>query len=65
MNVGDANQFIYGVAYHYNKNVKFIASGKTVNAKDTSTFTDSEGTTKVIGDMLDKRSWMLTTEVEW
>jgi len=66
-NVGDATQFIYGVAYDYNKNVKFIASGKTVNAKDdtaiTGGYAGATATTK--GDMLDKQSWMLTTEVKW
>lgn len=65
-NVGDANQFIYGVAYHYNKNVKFIASGKTVDAKD-ETIAKINGVNQSykVGDQLDKQSWMLTTEVEW
>lgn len=67
-NVGDATQFIYGVAYHYNKNVKFIASGKTVNAKDetaVSTGYYAGSTPTTVGNILDKQSWMLTTEVEW
>lgn len=65
-NVGDASQFIYGVSYHYNKNVKFIASGKTVNAKD-ETIAKINGVNQSygVGDQLDKQSWMLTTEVEW
>jgi hypothetical protein len=66
-NVGDANQWIYGVAYHYNKNVKFIASGKRVDSKDTSSATGgyTGATPTTVGNMLDKQSWMLTTEVEW
>ncbi|MCX6060722.1 MAG: hypothetical protein NT103_00500 [Campylobacterales bacterium] len=70
-NTGDATQIIYGVSYEYNKNVKFIASGKTVNAKQTTlatnTQTDAAGITSgvTVGDLLDKQSWMLTTEVNW
>jgi len=66
-NVGDADQFIYGIAYHYNKNVKFIASGKTVDAKDETAVTGgyTGATATTVGNMLDKQSWMLTTEVEW
>ncbi|MDD5210832.1 MAG: hypothetical protein PHV62_00315 [Sulfuricurvum sp.] len=65
-NVGDADQFIYGVAYDYNKNVKFIASGKTVNSKDTTVVPANsfEGATTA-GNQNDKQSWMLTTEVNW
>ncbi|MDD5053276.1 MAG: hypothetical protein PHO27_11135 [Sulfuricurvum sp.] len=65
-NVGDATQMIYGIAYDYNKNVKFIASGKTVNSKDTTPVaaTAFEGATTV-GSQGDKQSWMLTTEVNW
>ncbi len=65
--VGDATQLIYGVEYHYNKNVKFIASGKTVNAKDKTAVTGgyTGATATTVGNMLDKKSWMLTTEVEW
>lgn len=65
-NKGDATQIIYGVAYEYNKNVKFIASGKTVNAKDTKTVTANtfEGATTT-GTLADKQTWMLTTEVNW
>jgi hypothetical protein len=64
--VGDANQWIYGVAYDYSKNVRFIASGKTVNAKDTTAVVANvyqDATT--VGNLLDKQSWMLTTEVKW
>jgi predicted porin len=65
-NVNDGTQVIYGVAYDYNKNVKFIASGKTVNSKQSdlagATSTDAGAT---VGDMIDKQSWMLTTEVNW
>lgn len=71
-NVGDADQWIYGVAYHYNKNVKFIASGKTVNAKDKTQANLHNAAANgdvaqgyTVGDQLDKQSWMLTTEVEW
>jgi len=65
-NTGDTTQMIYGVAYEYNKNVKFIASGKTVNAKDTkavgaTAYADATTT----GTLADKQSWMLTTEVKW
>ncbi|MGZ8546787.1 MAG: hypothetical protein ACXWVU_05265 [Sulfuricurvum sp.] len=62
----DGSQIIYGVAYDYNKNIKFIASGKTVNAKQSSSAgalsTDAGAT---VGDMIDKQSYMLTTEVNW
>ncbi|MDD2949657.1 MAG: hypothetical protein PHU29_02605 [Sulfuricurvum sp.] len=64
-NVGDATQIIYGIAYDYNKNVKCIASGKTVDSKDETTFTRADSTTATLGDVLDKQSWMLTTEVSW
>jgi hypothetical protein len=66
-NVGDATQFIYGVSYQYNKNVNFIASGKTVNAKDETAVTGgyTGATATTVGNMLDKQSWMLTTEVKW
>ena len=66
-NVGDATQIIYGVAYDYNKNVKFIASGKRVDSKDTSPVTGgyTGATATTVGDMLDKNSYMLTTEVSW
>ncbi|MDD4883998.1 hypothetical protein [Sulfuricurvum sp.] len=63
--VGDADQFIYGIAYAYNKNVNFILSGKTVDAKDKSAFTRVDATTTTLGDALDKQSYMLTTEVKW
>ena len=63
---GDASQWIYGVAYDYNKNVRFIASGKTVNAKESTVVAANvyqDATT--VGNLLDKQSWMLTTEVKW
>jgi hypothetical protein len=65
-NVGDASQWIYGVAYDYSKNVRFIASGKTVDAKDNTVVAANmyQGATTV-GNLLDKQSWMLTTEVKW
>lgn len=65
--VGDANQFIYGLAYEYGKNIKFIASGKTVDAKETTAATGgyTGATATTVGNMLDKQSWMVTTEVEW
>jgi hypothetical protein len=52
-NTGDAKQMIYGVAYDYNKNVRLIASGKTVDSKQDNS------------DSSDKQTWMLTTEVNW
>jgi len=69
-NVGDMDMYIYGVAYAYNKNVKFIASGKTINSSDKTVAVNPQtavaSTTGVtIGDQLDKQSWMLTTEVNW
>jgi hypothetical protein len=65
-NYGDADQFIYGAAYTYNKNVKFIASGKTVNSKDTTvTPANSLDGASTDGKLNDKQSWMLTTEIEW
>jgi len=65
-NVNDGTQIIYGVAYDYNKNVKFIASGKTVNSKQSNAagaLSTTAGAT--VGDMIDKQSWMMTTEVNW
>ena len=65
-NVGDASQLIYGVAYNYNKNIKFIASGKTVDSKDETTAqVNSVKQSYKVGNQLDKQSWMLTTEVKW
>jgi hypothetical protein len=65
-NVNDGTQIIYGVAYEYNKNVKFIASGKTVNSKQSDKASAlSLDTGATVGDMIDKQSWMLTTEVNW
>ena len=65
-NVNDGTQIIYGVAYDYNKNVKFIASGKTVNSKQSNAAGAlSLDTGATVGDMIDKQSWMLTTEVNW
>jgi hypothetical protein len=65
-NKGDASQWIYGVAYDYNKNVKFIASGKTVNAKDTTTVAaNAYESATTTGTLADKQTWMLTTEVKW
>ncbi len=70
-NVGDGSQWIYGVAYEYNKNVKFIASGKTVKSKDitvaTAAQTDAAGLASGVtaGDLINKQSWMMTTEVNW
>jgi predicted porin len=66
-NLGDYTQLIYGVAYQYNKNVKFIASGKTVDAKEKTAAAAGTSTDPLAtkGDLLDKQSWMLTTEVTW
>jgi hypothetical protein len=66
-NKNDGSQVIYGVSYAYNKNVNFIASGKTVHSDQSdrapSTITTSGIST--VGDMIDKQSYMLTTEVSW
>jgi hypothetical protein len=59
-NTNDGTQIIYGVAYDYNKNVKFIASGKTVDSKQSNVVSSV-----TVGDMIDKQTWMLTTEVNW
>lgn len=58
---GDADQYIYGVAYDYSKNVTFIANGKTVKNKNSNI---AYGTTQV-GDEANKQSYMLTAEVKW
>lgn len=50
----DAKQIIYGVAYKYNKNVTFIASGKQIRDKYNKTTVGAE-----------KDVYMLTTEVKW
>jgi hypothetical protein len=60
-NAGDADQYIYGVAYDYSKNVTFIANAKTVKNKNDNIAFD---TTKV-GDQANKQSYMLTAEVKW
>ena len=63
MKVGDATQWIYGVAYKYSKNVTLLATGKTVDAKDETRFNNTTG--QKVGDRADKQTWMLTTEVKW
>ncbi len=62
LNVGDATQWIAGVAYKYSKNINFIASYKQVDAKDN---TAVSGQTYKVGDQLDKKTFMVTTEVKW
>ncbi len=65
-NTNDGTQIIYGVAYDYNKNVKFIASGKTVDSKQSNAAGALSTTANAtVGDMIDKQSYMLTTEVNW
>lgn len=55
----DMTQTIYGVAYEYNKNVKFIANGKHISdPKQTSA-------AATIDSAINKNVYMLTTEVEW
>ncbi len=63
LNAGDANQWIAGVAYNYSKNITFIASYKNVDSKDETRFNNTTG--QSIGDRLDKKSYMMTTEVKW
>ncbi len=58
---GDADQYIYGVAYDYSKNVTFIASGKTVDNKNSN----AAYANKTVGDQADKQTYMLTAEVKW
>ena len=48
----DAKQIIYGLAYKYNKNITFIATGKHIDEK-------------IGGDINDKKVYMLTSEVKW
>jgi len=62
LNVGDATQWIAGVSYKYSKNINFIASYKEVDAKDNSPV---NGQTYKVGDRLDKKTFMVTTEVKW
>jgi hypothetical protein len=59
-NAGDATQYILGVAYAYSKNVNLIANYKKVDSKDN---TASGAST--IGNILDKKAYMLTAEVKW
>jgi hypothetical protein len=59
--VGDASQYIYGVAYNYGKNVTFIANGKTVK-NDNSVVAYGSNT---VGDQASKQAYMLTAEVKW
>jgi hypothetical protein len=51
--VQDSKQFIYGVAYKHNKNVTFIASGKSI----------SDNVVAQAG--AEKDVYMLTTEIKW
>lgn len=62
LDVNDATQWIAGVAYKYSKNINFIASYKQVDSKDN---TAVAGKTYKVGDQLDKKTFMLTTEVKW
>jgi predicted porin len=57
---GDATQWITGIAHKYSKNINFIASYKQVDAKES---TAAQSAT--IGDQLDKKTYMFTTEVTW
>jgi hypothetical protein len=59
-NAGDATQYIIGAAYAYSKNVNLIANYKKVDSKDST----ASGTS-TMGDILDKKSIMLTAEVKW
>jgi predicted porin len=67
--VGDASMGIYGVAYDMNKNVRFIANGKTVKSKDSTIVAAATGLSATSGiaasNLFDKQSWMLTAEVNW
>ena len=55
----DMTQTIYGVAYEYNKNVKFIANGKHISdPKEAAAASE-------ISKAINKNVYMLTTEVEW
>jgi hypothetical protein len=60
---------IYGVAYDMNKNVRFIANGKTVKSKDSTIVAAATGLSATSGiaasNLFDKQSWMLTAEINW
>jgi hypothetical protein len=62
---GDASQYIYGVAYTVNKNLKVIANGKTVDTKNTNVVPLASGATTPAGNLADKQSYMVTGEVKW
>ena len=62
---GDASQYIYGIAYTVNKNLKVIANGKTVNTKNTNAVSLASGETTPAGNLADKQSYMLSGEVKW
>ena len=55
----DMKQTIYGVAYKYNKNVTFIASGKHIT--DNTEVSDPA----TIDKAKEKDVYMMTTEVKW
>lgn len=55
----DMKQLLLGVAYKYNKNVSFIASGKQIT-DDAKTWT-----ALTLADAKEKDVYMLTTEVKW
>jgi hypothetical protein len=65
--VGNATQAIYGVAYDYNKYVKFIASAKTVWVPNSQAAYGYNATTSnaSVGQILSTQNWMLTTQVQW
>jgi hypothetical protein len=62
---GDAVQWIAGVAYKYSKNINFIASYKQVDAKESTASAPGLSAASTVGDQLDKKSIMFTTEVKW
>ena len=61
---GDANQWIGAVAYKYSKNINFIASYKQVEAKESTAATPGLSVAKTVGDQLDKKTMMFTTEAK-
>jgi hypothetical protein len=57
-------QILLGVAYKYNKNVSFIASGKHIT--DSAKAWDiTNASYDELGEQKEKNVYMLTTEIKW
>jgi len=60
----DMRQLLLGVAYKYNKNVSFIASGKHIT-DDAKEWSLASASTDALDEQKEKKVYMLTTEVKW